>query len=67
MLSRKVRVTHMPKIVFSIFGMFDPFMKATIEMLYLWDVPHALKDDRLAQVLGDLPKTPLPSALKSLL
>ncbi len=64
---RKVRLTHMPRFAFSLIALFDPFMKAALEMLYLWDVPHALKDDRLAQVLGDLPKTPLPSALKSLL
>ncbi len=65
-LRRKVRVTHMPKIVFSIFGMFDPFMKATIEMLYLWDVPHALKDDRLERVVGPLPRTPLADIMAEL-
>ncbi|MGA9659370.1 MAG: SDR family NAD(P)-dependent oxidoreductase [Asticcacaulis sp.] len=64
---RKVRVSHMPRMMFSLIAVFDPFMKAALEMLYLWDVPHALKDDRLKQVIGDVPKTSLDVALKSML
>ena len=56
----------MPRFVFSVIAVFDPFMKAALEMLYLWDVPHALKDDRLATVIGALPRTPLAEALKTL-
>lgn len=64
---RKVRLGHMPRFVFSLIALFDPFIRAALEMLYLWDVPHAVKDDRLAQVIGEVPRTPLPDALKSLL
>ncbi|ESQ87444.1 hypothetical protein ABAC460_19145 [Asticcacaulis sp. AC460] len=62
----KVKLSRMPRFVFSVMGLFDPFMKATIEMLYLWDVPHGLKDDRLAEVIGPVPHTPLDQALTSL-
>lgn len=63
---RKVRLSHMPRLVFWVMGLFDPFMKATIEMLYLWDVPHALKDERLKQMIGEVPRTSLDQVMKPL-
>ncbi len=65
-VGRKMALSRLPRLVFPLMGLFDPMMKATIEMLYLWDVPHALKDDRLAQVIGPVPHTPLVEALKTL-
>ena len=65
-VGRKMTLSHLPRLVFPLMGLFDPMMKATIEMLYLWDVPHALKDHRLAQVIGPVPRTPLFEALKTL-
>jgi len=65
-LGRKVKVERMPRFVFSLIALFDPFMRAALEMLYLWDVPHALKDDRLAEVIGEVPRTPLDQAMKTL-
>ena len=65
-IGRKMALSHLPRLIFPLMGLFDPMMKATIEMLYLWDVPHALKDDRLAQVIGPVPRTPLVEALKTL-
>lgn len=64
--SRKMRLNALPRLVFPLMGLFDPVIRAAVEMLYLWDVPHALKDDRLAAVIGPVPKTPLPEALKAL-
>ena len=64
---RKVKVGRMPRFMFSLIALFDPFMRAALEMLYLWDVPHALQDDRLAEVIGEVPRTPLNQALKTLL
>ncbi len=66
-IGRKVKVGHMPRFVFSLIALFDPFMRAALEMLYLWDVPHALEDARLAEVIGEVPHTPLDRALKTLL
>jgi hypothetical protein len=39
-------------------------MHEAIEMLYLWDVPHALKDNRLETVIGPSPHTLLAEALR---
>lgn len=61
---QKVRLRRMPRIVFHVMGLFDAFMRETLEMLYLWDVPHALKDNRLEQVIGPLPRTPLAEGLR---
>jgi nucleoside-diphosphate-sugar epimerase len=61
----KVRLKHMPRFVFHAIGLFSPFMREAIEMLYLWDVPHALKDDRLETIVGPLPRTPLADALEN--
>ena len=61
------KLGHMPRFLFSLIAMVNPVMKAALEMLYLWDVPHGLQDDRLARVIGTVPKTPLDVALKSLL
>jgi nucleoside-diphosphate-sugar epimerase len=63
---RQMSLNRMPRLVFPLMGLFDPMMKATIEMLYLWDVPHALKDGRLPGIIGPLPHTPLVEALKTL-
>ena len=65
-VGRKMTLNHLPRLVFPLMGLFDPVMKATIEMLYLWDVPHALKDKHLAQVIGPVPRTALVEALKTL-
>jgi len=65
-VGRKMTLNHLPRLVFPLMGLFDAMMKATIEMLYLWDVPHALKDEHLAQVIGQVPRTPLVEALKTL-
>ncbi len=61
----KVRLKHMPRFIFHLIGLFSPFMGEAIEMLYLWDVPHALKDDRLERIIGPLPRTSLAEALKN--
>ena len=64
---REVKVGRMPRFMFSLIALFDPFMRAALEMLYLWDVPHALEGSRLTEVIGEVPRTPLGQALKSLL
>lgn len=66
-VGRKVKVSRMPRFMFSLIALFDPFMRAALEMLYLWDVPHALHDDRLAEVIGEVLRTPLDQALRTLL
>jgi nucleoside-diphosphate-sugar epimerase len=55
-----------PRILFYVAGLFGPSLRATLEMLYLWDVPHALKDRRLQSVIGHVPKTPLSQIIATL-
>lgn len=66
-LGRKVHLGRMPRFVFTVMGWFDPFMRSALEMLYLWDVPHGLYDDRLETVIGPLKRTPPEQALNSLI
>ncbi len=65
-VGRRMKLGHLPRLVFPLMGLFDPVIRATVEMLYLWDVPHVLNDDRLAKVIGPVPHTPLIEALKTL-
>jgi nucleoside-diphosphate-sugar epimerase len=60
---KRIKVSKMPRFIFYVLGVFDPFMKAVQEMLYLFDVPHALYDDRLPKLIGPLPRTPLSEAV----
>ncbi|MBW8734610.1 MAG: hypothetical protein JF571_09940 [Asticcacaulis sp.] len=60
------KLKSMPRMFFYLAALFGPSLRATLEMLYLWDVPHALKDNRLQQVIGHVPKTPLPQILATL-
>jgi nucleoside-diphosphate-sugar epimerase len=65
-LGRRVRLNRFPRLFFHLAAPFDAFMRATLEMLYLWDAPHGLYDERLARVIGDAPRTPLDQALRYL-
>ena len=61
-----VRVRRVPGFVFTLIGLFDPVIRASREMAYLWRVPHRLIDRRLETVAGPLPATPLPKAMASI-
>lgn len=60
------RLKAFPRILFYVAALFGPSLRATLEMLYLWDVPHALKDRRLQSLIGHVPRTPLPQILATL-
>lgn len=60
-----VKLSAFPRAFFYIAALFGPSLRATLEMLYLWDVPHALKDRCLEAVIGHIPKTPLPQIMAS--
>ncbi len=60
------RVAAFPRVLFHIAALFGPSLRATLEMLYLWDVPHALRDGRLESIIGHVPKTPLPQIMATL-
>ena len=62
----EAKLKAFPRPLFYVAALFGPSLRATLEMLYLWDVPHALKDRRLQSVIGHVPKTPLPQILATL-
>jgi len=60
------KLKSFPRGFFYIAALFGPSLRATLEMLYLWDVPHALQDRRLQEIIGHVPKTPLPQIMATL-
>jgi hypothetical protein len=46
-------------------GSVYPLWRELARMRYLWQVPHALDGDALAQAAGPLPVTPLAVALQA--
>lgn len=59
----KLRKSALPHLFLQVAGLFSPLMRSVSTMFYLWKRPHAVKDDRLAQVIGPLPHTPLEQAV----
>lgn len=48
-------------------GLFVPTVAALCEVRYLWRTPHALRNRRLAQLIGEEPRTPFPEAVRAAL
>ena len=46
---------------------FMPMWRELLVMRYLWQQPHALDDAGLRALIGSVPQTPLPQALRSAL
>jgi nucleoside-diphosphate-sugar epimerase len=44
---------------------FSPMARAVLQMRYLWQRPHRLVDTGLSELIGTVPKTPLPEALRA--
>lgn len=63
---RPMSIMRVPGFVFDLIGLFDPVIRASREMAYLWRVPHRLVDNRLETVTGPLKATPLSDAFASL-
>ena len=61
-----MRVRRVPGLVFTLIGLFDPVIRASREMAYLWRVPHRLADRRLEMITVPLVATPLSKALASI-
>jgi nucleoside-diphosphate-sugar epimerase len=57
----------MPWPLLRVGGLFVPMLRELVEMRYLWDTPHRLSGERLAQLVGALPVTPLEQALEEAL
>jgi nucleoside-diphosphate-sugar epimerase len=59
----RVRIVNLPWGVIRAVAWAVPMWGELLEMRYLWDDAHRLDDTRLRELVGDLPTTPLATAL----
>ena len=62
-----LKVRKMPWGVMKILAVFVPKIREVLEMRYLWDVPHAIDNTKLAQLLPDFQSTPLDRIMDDVL
>ncbi len=60
---RTLRVKSLPWSMVRILGLIMPQMREVVEMRYLWDTPHSIDGEKLAQALPDFEPTPLSLAI----
>ena len=60
---RTLRLGNFPWGIVRLMAPFAPMLKATLEMRYLWQRPHAMEDGPLRARLGQIAQTPLSQAL----
>ena len=64
---RSLRMGNMPWAVIRLASPFMPMWRQLLVMRYLWERPHALDDSALRLLIGSVPHTPLPQALRAAL
>ena len=67
LLGRSLRRVDLPWTVIRLASPFVPMWRELLTMRYLWDRPHALDDSALRALIGKVPHTPLPQALRAAL
>lgn len=60
---RALKTGQVPWFLLRIVGLFNPILKAVVEMSYLWRVPHSLDGHKLTQLI-DVPHTQFNDALR---
>ncbi|MEO6012176.1 MAG: NAD-dependent epimerase/dehydratase family protein [Devosia sp.] len=60
---QKLKIAPFPLILLRLLGLFDPIMRETGKMAYLWRNPMELRDDRLDALLGKGFATPFETAI----
>lgn len=66
-VGRPLRDGSLPWGLMQLVAPFHPMWRELLVMRYLWLRPHALDDRALRELLGSVPHTPLPQALRSAL
>ena len=66
-VGRTLRTGNLPWGVIRLLAPFKPMWRELLVMRYLWERPHALDDAALRSLIGAVPQTPLPVALRSAL
>jgi len=64
---RTLRISNLPWTIIRLASPFMPMWRELLTMRYLWERPHALDDSALRTLIGDVPHTPLPQALRTAL
>ena len=64
---RTLRRGNMPWPLIKLASPFVPMWRELLTMRYLWERPHALDDSALRALIGEVPHTPLPQALRAAL
>lgn len=59
-----LRTASLPVPLLRLGGLVMPVWAALGDTLYLWRTPHRLANDRLAALIGQEPRTPLPEAVR---
>ena len=67
LVGRALRTGTLPWPLIRLGSPFVPIWRALLEMRYLWERPHALDDAALRALIGVVPHTPLPQALRTTL
>ena len=67
LLGRPLRSGSMPWWLMRLAAPFAPMLREVLAMRYLWERPHALDDSALRALIGRVPHTPLPQALRATL
>ncbi|MBC7733982.1 MAG: NAD(P)H-binding protein [Bacteriovorax sp.] len=67
LVGRPLRTGNLPWGVIRLLAPFKPMWRELLVMRYLWERPHALDDAALRSLIGAVPQTPLPVALRAAL
>jgi nucleoside-diphosphate-sugar epimerase len=60
---RDFKIDFMPWRLLKVLGIVAPVFRELCDISYLWSTPHAIDGARLAEVIGDIPHTPLDQAV----
>jgi nucleoside-diphosphate-sugar epimerase len=60
---RDFKIDVMPWRLLKVMGVIVPVFRELSDISYLWLTPHAIDGTRLAEVIGDMPRTPLDQAI----
>ncbi len=60
---RNFKIDFMPWRLLKLMGVVVPVFRELADISYLWSTPHAIDGARLAEIIGDIPRTPLDRAI----
>jgi nucleoside-diphosphate-sugar epimerase len=64
---RGFKIDFVPWRLLKMMGIVVPVFRELTDISYLWSTPHAIDGARLAEILGDIPRTPLDQAIAAAL